>query len=78
MAILGTFKAIIAVFLGALALTLLDAFPVAVLGVMIVIAGLDLVGTGVSVLFECVRKEEEETSARIDALRATYWVTMDQ
>jgi len=69
-AILGMCKVFLAVFLGASALTLLDALPVAVLGVMIVIAGLELVGTGVSVLFECVRTEEEETSARIDALRA--------
>jgi len=63
------FKVFLAVFFGASALTLLDALPVAVLGIMIVIAGLELVGTGVSVLFDCVRKEEEETSARIDALR---------
>ena len=65
--ILGSFKIFIAIFFGGSALTLLDALPVAVLGIMLVIAGLELVGTGVSMLFEHVKKEEDETSARIEA-----------
>ena len=58
--LLGSFKIFLAVFLGSSALTLLDALPVAVLGIMLVIAGLELVGTGVSMLFECVQKEKDE------------------
>ena len=62
--ILGTFKAFITVFLGALALTLLDALPMVVLGVMIVIAGFELVRTGVGMLFECVQKRKRRRQAR--------------
>lgn len=47
----------LAVFLGGSALTLLDALPVSVLGVMIGIAGLELVGTGVAMLKECAEGE---------------------
>ena len=65
--ILGSFKILIAVFFGGSALTLLDALPVAVLGIMLVIAGLELVGTGVSMLFDNVKNEVDETSARIEA-----------
>jgi hypothetical protein len=59
--ILGLGKVFLAVFLGGSALTLLDALPIAVLSIMIVIAGLELVSTGVKVLFECVQKEKEKT-----------------
>ena len=65
-AILGAFKMFLAIFLGGSALTLLDALPVAVLGVMLVIAGLELVGTGVSMLMECVTKEETKMEERMD------------
>ncbi|KAL9182536.1 hypothetical protein ACHAXT_013188 [Thalassiosira profunda] len=65
--ILGMAKVFLAVFFGASALTLLDALPVAVLGVMLVIAGLELVGTGVGMLFECVQKEKEKTTEHVAA-----------
>jgi len=64
-AVLGSFKILLAVFLGGSALTLLDALPVAVLGVMLVIAGLELVGTGVGMLFECVQKEQDQLNERV-------------
>ena len=64
--VLGLFKIFLAVFLGGSALTLLDALPVAVLGIMIVIAGLELVGTGVGMLFECVQKDKDRVSAQIE------------
>ncbi|KAL7468425.1 hypothetical protein ACHAXS_008648 [Conticribra weissflogii] len=54
---LGAMKMLLAVFFGGSALTLLDALPVSVLGVMIGIAGLELVGTGVAMLKECVEGE---------------------
>ena len=65
--VLGLFKMSIAIFLGGSALTLLDALPVAVLGIMLVIAGLELVGTGVAMLVECIQKEKDSTRDRIDA-----------
>ena len=56
--LLRLFKIFLSVFLGSSALTLLDALPMAVPGIMLrVITGLELVGAGVSMLFECVRKE---------------------
>ncbi|KAL3807433.1 hypothetical protein ACHAXA_003962 [Cyclostephanos tholiformis] len=65
--VLGLLKMFIAIFLGGSALTLLDALPVAVLGIMLVIAGLELVGTGVGMLVECIQKEKDRTRDRIDA-----------
>ena len=65
--VLGLAKMTIAVFLGGSALTLLDALPMAVLGIMLVIAGLELVGTGVGMLVECIQKEKDMTQARIEA-----------
>ncbi|KAL7554949.1 hypothetical protein ACHAWF_018512 [Thalassiosira exigua] len=62
--VLGLLKVLLAVFLGGSALTLLDALPAAVLGVMLAIAGLELVGTGVGMLFDRVGKEREEVRAR--------------
>lgn len=59
--ILGLGKVFLAVFLGGSAMSLLDAFPTAVLSIMIAIAGLELVTTGVKVLFESVQKEKEKT-----------------
>lgn len=59
--ILGLGKVLLAVFFGGSALTLLDALPIAVLSIMIAIAGLELVSTGVKVLFECVQKGKEKT-----------------
>ena len=67
--VLGTFKMLLAVFFGASALTLLDALPVAVLGVMLVIAGLELAGTGVGVLIECVEKEKDRLKEGILELK---------
>lgn len=73
--ILGLFKMGLAVLFGGSALTLLDALPVAVLGVMVAIAGLELVGTGVSMLVESVEKEKERmTGSRI--LRGTLAKTI--
>jgi hypothetical protein len=57
--VLGLFKIGLAVFFGGSALALLDALPVAVLGVMVAIAGLELVGTGVGMLVGSVEKEKE-------------------
>jgi len=62
--VLGLLKMSIAIFLGGSALTLLDALPVAVISVMLVIAGLELVGTGISMLFECIGKDKD---ARMEA-----------
>ncbi|KAL7536590.1 hypothetical protein ACHAXR_007262 [Thalassiosira sp. AJA248-18] len=75
--LLGLFKIFLAVFLGGSALTLLDALPVAVLGIMLVIAGLELVGTGVGMLFECVRKENAKISARIEEGEASSFANTD-
>lgn len=58
--LLGIFKVLLAIFFGGSALSMLDAFPVAVLGVMVSIAGLELVGTGVGMLFGSVDKEKEK------------------
>jgi xanthine/uracil permease len=66
--VLGLLKIFLAVFFGGSALTLLDALPVAVLGVMLVIAGLELVGTGVWMLFECVEKEADKEREQLDDL----------
>ena len=57
--VLGLLKMFIAIFLGGSALTLLDALPVAVISIMLVIAGLELVGTGVSMLLGCIEKEKD-------------------
>lgn len=64
--VLGLGKIFLAVFFGASALTLLDAVPVAVLSTMLVIAGFELVGTGVGMLFECIQKEKDRISAKIE------------
>lgn len=60
--ILGMFKVLLAVFFGGSALTLLDALPVAVLGVMVTIAGLELIGTGVSMLVGSVERIKEKSA----------------
>ena len=62
--ILGLFKVMLAIFFGGSALTMLDALPVAVLGIMVSIAGLELVGTGVGMLVGSVEKTKETTSNR--------------
>jgi hypothetical protein len=64
MVVLGLLKMSIAIFLGGSALTLLDALPVAVISIMLVIAGLELVGIGISMLLECIEKEKD---ARMEA-----------
>mmetsp|Transcript_5038 Transcript_5038/g.7268 ORF Transcript_5038/g.7268 Transcript_5038/m.7268 type:complete len:620 (-) Transcript_5038:53-1912(-) len=51
---LGSCKIILAIFFGASALTLLDAFPKAVLGVMLAIAGQELATTGFTLLVSSV------------------------
>ena len=58
--VLGLGKVVLAVFLGGSALTLLDALPISVLSIMIAIAGLELVSTGIKVLFDCIKKEKEK------------------
>jgi len=57
---LGLAKMVLAIFFGASALTLLDAFPDAVLGVMLAIAGQELATTGFTLL---VRSIEDEIDA---------------
>lgn len=47
---LGICKILLAIFFGKSALTLLDAFPVSILGVMLAIAGLELATTGLTFL----------------------------
>ena len=56
---LGAAKMCLAIFFGASALTLLDAFPDAVLGVMLAIAGQELATTGFTLL---VRSIDDEVS----------------
>lgn len=63
--ILGLGKVLLAVFFGGSALTLLDALPIAVLSIMIAIAGLELVSTGIKVLFECVQKEKKKAMEQL-------------
>lgn len=58
---LGLFKVFLAIFFGGSALTLLDALPTAVLGVMVTIAGIELIGTGVSMLVSIVEKVKEKS-----------------
>lgn len=53
--LLGFGKMLLAVVAGRSALTLLDALPVAVLGVMLAIAGLELAGTGTAALLGSVQ-----------------------
>jgi hypothetical protein len=68
---LGLAKVFLAVFFGASALTLLDAFPDAVLGVMLAIAGQELSTTGFALLVRsvedksCLDQEVNEEDARI-------------
>jgi predicted tellurium resistance membrane protein TerC len=62
---LGVAKMMLAIFFGASALTLLDAFPNAVLGVMLAITGQELATTGFIFL---VRSVEEEASKVKDVL----------
>jgi hypothetical protein len=64
--VLGLIKMSVAVFLGGSVLTLMDALPVAVISVMLVIAGLELAGTGVGMLVECTRKEKDATYAGME------------
>lgn len=54
---LGVSKMFLAIFFGASALTLLDAFPDAVLGVMLAIAGQELATTGFTLLVKSVEDE---------------------
>lgn len=61
---LGLSKVFIAVFFGASALTLLDAFPSAVLGVMVAIAGQELATTGITQL---IRERDSNATDEIGA-----------
>ena len=54
---LGVAKMFLAIFFGASALTLLDAFPDAVLGVMLAIAGQELATTGFTLLVKSIKDE---------------------
>lgn len=58
MVFLGFAKMLVAVFLGGSVLTILDAFPDAVLGVMLVISGQELATTGLTILVENVVEEK--------------------
>ena len=55
---LGLAKIMLAIFFGRSALTLLDAFPVAVLGVMLAIAGQELATTGFTLLVRSIDDDE--------------------
>ena len=63
---LGIAKMFLAVFFGASALTLLDAFPDAVLGVMLAIAGQELATTGFTLLVKSVEDEVEGSRESYD------------
>ena len=63
---LGFAKIALALFFGASALTLLDALPVSVLGVMLVIAGLELASTGLTLMI----KNGNSQSLRSDSIIA--------
>ena len=56
---LGLIKMLIAIFVGASAQTLFDAFPDAVLGVMLCIAANELTTTGFMILVQSIENEEE-------------------
>ena len=79
--ILGFAKMTLAVFFGASALTLLDALPISVLGVMLVIAGLELASTGLTLMVkngdpQSLRKDSVVTlvtAAVILALNKTHY-----
>ena len=60
---LGICKVLLSVFFGASALTLLDAVPASVLGVMLAIAGQELATTGFTLLVASVEREHEEAAA---------------
>ena len=57
MIFLGVSKIMLAIFFGRSALTLLDAFPDAVLGVMLAIAGQELATTGFTLLVRSIDNE---------------------
>lgn len=59
---LGLVKMMLAIFLGKSALTLLDAFPTSVLGVMLAIAGQELATTGFTLL---VRSVEDKVNVHL-------------
>ena len=63
---LGVGKIILSVFFGASALTLLDALPNAILGVMLVIAGVELCITGMIFLFNYSTKLTEQKKAQYE------------
>jgi hypothetical protein len=64
---LGTCKVLLAIFFGSSALTLLDAVPTSVLGVMLAIAGQELATTGFTLLVSSVEKEYDEAMAAKEA-----------
>ena len=68
---LGTCKVLLAIFFGSSALTLLDAVPTSVLGVMLAIAGQELATTGFTLLVSSVEKKYEEIMAAEEAATNT-------
>jgi hypothetical protein len=66
--VLGLFKVLLAIFFGGSALTLLDALPIAVLGVMVTIAGIELIGTGVSMLVSTVEKVKAKSTMKANTI----------
>jgi len=65
---LGICKILIAIFFGASALTLLDSFPNAILGLMLVIAGHELCTQGFMVLVTSIDDNVFSTNAECEAL----------
>lgn len=71
---LGVWKILLAIFLGKSALTLLDAFPKSILGIMLTIAGQELATTGFTFLVKSVEDsikdyDEEEQNMTIDVAK---------
>jgi len=68
---LGVAKVLLAVFFGKSALTLLDALPMAVLGVMLSIAGMELTSTGFTLLVKQVKEDADTSFFSSDSLEIT-------
>eukprot|EP00957_Ditylum_brightwellii_P010548 798933-Ditylum_brightwellii.AAC.1 len=68
---LGVAKVLLAVFFGKSALTLLDALPMAVLGVMLSIAGMELTSTGFTLLVKQVKEDADASFFSSDSLEIT-------
>ena len=73
---LGLMKVLLATFFGASALTLLDALPIAVLGVMLSIAGLELASTGLSLLIKQSHPEDLRRDTMVSLVTAAVILSL--